>query len=288
MVRKVDYFPRWALAVLAIVVSHHVVAGTQEKGTLVILQQLNYYVAMAFSWPFSYLLMWWIHFCIGRLDRWVPWQVFWWKRLIFQLLLCVGLVILVDLLVVRIYFWAFDNDFSASGYMRTELLIILWMVLFMNTLYTAWFFYLNYFHGLEKNRRLKADLDRLLVRQGASPLRIDARLGNKILQVSLSEIACFERHENIGHVHLKTGKLYYVDMTMPALLELLGEEGFFQINRSVLLSLSVVIGFEKYGRAQALVLLVEGVVLASDVSLVVSRSRLNGFREALASFGGQV
>lgn len=286
MVREVVYFSRWVLAVLAIVVSHHVVAGTQDKGTLEIIRQLNYYVAMAFSWPFTYLLMWWIHFCIKRLDVAVPWQVYWQRRLVLQLLLCVGLVILVDLLVVRLYFWAFDNDFSASGYMRTELLIILWIVLFMNSGYTAWFFSRNYFHGLRVNRHLKENLDRIVLSQGASPIRIDARLGNKLLQVSLDEVACFERHENIGHVHLKTGKVYVVEMTMPALLEMLEGKGFFQINRSVLISLSVVYGFEKFGRAQGIVLLVEGVGL--EVSLVVSRSRMNAFREALANFGNSI
>ncbi|WP_461791630.1 LytR/AlgR family response regulator transcription factor [Pedobacter sp.] len=288
MVRNVDYFPRWVLLILALVVSHHIVAGTQNKPTLIILRQLNYYVAMAFSWPFTYLLMWWIHFCIWRLDRLVPWQASWCKRLSLQLACCVLLVILADVSVVRLYFWVFDNDFWDSGYMSHELLIILWMVLFMNSLYTAWFFYVNFFHGLQRNRQLKADLDRLLSRQGASPIRIDARLGNKVMQVSLSEIACFERHENIGHVHLKSGKTYYVDMTMPSLLEQLSGEGFFQINRSVLISLSVVSGFEKYGRAQALVLLVEGVVLSPEVSLVVSRSRMLGFRAALSDFGGNL
>ncbi|WP_461789677.1 LytR/AlgR family response regulator transcription factor [Pedobacter sp.] len=283
MASEVRYFPRWVLAVLAIVVSHHVVAGTQDKDTLQIVRQLNYYVAMAFSWPFTYLLMWWVHFCVRRLDARVPWQLYWQRRLVLQLLLCVVLVILMDLWVVRLYFWVFDNDFSASGYMRTELLIILWMVMFMNAVYTAWFFSRNYFHGLRVNGRLKADLDRMVMSQGASPIRIDAHLGNKLLQVSLDEVACFERHENIGHVHLKTGKVYVVDRTMPSLLEMLEGAGFFQINRSVLISLSVVLGVEKYGRAQGLVLLVEGVSL--EVSLVVSRSRMNAFRKVISANG---
>lgn len=283
MVREVAYFPRWVLAVLAIVVSHHVVAGTQDTDTLQIVRQLNYYVAMAFSWPFTYFLMWWIHFCVRRLDGRVPWQEDWLRRLLFQLLLCVVLVIVVDLAVVRLYFWFFDNDFSTSGYMRTELLIILWMVLFMNAVYTAWFFSRNYFHGLVVNRRLRADLDRMVLSQGASAVRIDAHLGNKLLQVSLDEVACFERHENIGRVHLKTGKVYVVDKTMPALLELLDGQDFYQINRSVLISLSVVLGFEKFGRAQGVVLLVEGVQL--EVSLVVSRSRMSGFKKVISATG---
>lgn len=221
---------------------------------------------------------------VKRLDVKVPWQVNWFQRLLFQFTFCVVLVIAIDLMMVRVYFWAFNNDFSSSGYMQTEIWIVFWMVLCMNAGYTAWFFSKNFFHGLNVNRSLKAHLEQVVASHTTSSVRIEARLGNKMFQVSLNEIACFERHENIGLVHLKSGKIYYVDLTMPVLLELLSKEGFYQINRSILISLSVISGYEKFGQTQLKVLLVEGVDL--QVSLEVSRSRVKGFKNALTDFNG--
>jgi len=266
----------------ALLVSHLLVAEPQDKSMLVLLGQLNYWVAMVFSWPLCYGLMYWIHVCTRWLDARLPWDRGWVQRMGMQLLLGVGAVLVLDVGLVMGYFALFDNDFWGSGYMAVEFPIVRWMVLFMNALYIAWYFAALYFQQRGENELLKLELSEVSVEAEGPAVTLEARLGQKIFQLELSEVACLERRDDVGYLYLLDGRVMNTDLRMAEAEKLLSGHGFCQLNRSVLLSVALVRGYQRVRNRQAQVLLAEGLEL--PVSLLVSRNRLEAFLVACERF----
>lgn len=240
---------------------------------------------MAFSWPLTFLMMYWIHASTKKLDVCAPWTGNWVRRIVLQFLFGVLLVLIFNIGAIRLYFYAFDNDFHRSGYMEIEFPIVRWMVLLMNVLYIAWFFAVHYFHGKKINDQMREFIALLKdkeLQEAFYKKKVQAHLGNKIMMVELNEIACFEREENVGYVYLLSGKRYHIDLKLYELKALLDSSSFYQINRSVIISLSVVKGFERVKNKQAEIILKDGFEL--EVSLLISRDRFDGFKERLDTY----
>jgi hypothetical protein len=283
--KKVKYLHWGIILLIALIISHVIVVESQMKPVLVLVHQYNYKVAMAFSWPFTFLLMLWIHFCTRKLDVYVPWTSKWGWRLGLQFILGVLLVLTLDYAVVKSYFIAFGQDFEKSGYMEIEFPIVRWMVLFMNVLYIAWFFIINFRNSTRMNDGLKDYIANLYDQKEKARFyaqKIEAKLGKKIIQVELNEVACFEREENIGYVYLLDGRKFNVDLKLSELATLLDSFPFYQINRSVMISFSAIEGYEKVKNKQAKIILKE--FLELDVSLLVSRDRFEGFKKRFDLF----
>lgn len=283
--RKINYLHWSAILLIALIIAHVIVTETQRKPFLVLIHQLNYKVAIAFSWPFTFLLMFWIHYLTKKLDQYAPWTSKFTIRILLQFVLGVILVLVVDILVVRSYFLVFDNDFEDSGYMQIEFPIIRWMVLFMNTFYIAWFFAVNFFDSKKINEGLNAYIDFLNDQKEQERFysqKIEAKLGNKIIQVELNEIACFVREENVGYVYLFDGRKFNIDLKLNELRKLLDASSFYQINRSVMISFSAIKGYEKVKNHQAKIILKDDLNL--DISLLVSRDRYDGFKRHFEVF----
>lgn len=283
--KKVKYLHWSLLLLISLVIAHLIVTESQIKPVLVLVHQFNYQVAMAFSWPFTFLLMLWIHFCTQKLDVFVPWTTRWYLRVILQFFFGVVLVLILDVAVVKSYFDAFGKDFSKSGYMEIEFPIVRWMVLFMNSLYIAWFFVVNYRNSIRMNNGLKDYITFLNDKKEQDRFyaqKIEAKLGKKTIQVELNEIACFKREESIGYVFLFDGRKFNMDLKLNELSKLLDSASFYQINRSVMISFSAIEGYEKVKNKQANIILKDQLQL--DVSLLVSRDRFDGFRERFDVF----
>lgn len=283
--KRVGYLHWSIILLIALVIAHLIVTESQTKPALVIIRQLNYQLAMAFSWPFTFLLMLWIHYLTKKLDIYLPWTSKWVMRVFLQFLFGVIFVLVVDVLVVRLYFFVFDSDFEKSGYMQIEFIIVRWMVLFMNTFYIAWFFAVNYFDGRKINDELKdyiIFLNDQKEQERFYAQKIEGKLGNKIIQVELNEVACFEREENIGYVYLLDGRKFNMDLKLNDLVKLLDTSSFYQINRSIMISFAAIKGYEKVKNQQAKIILKDDLIL--DVSLLVSRDRFDGFKRRFEVF----
>jgi len=280
--RHPRYF-HWSLrALLSVVAAHLIVVERQKKSVWVILHQLNYYVAMVFSVVVCIGLMYLVHFFTKRLDRRMPWMISWPKRGVLQLLLGVCLILLLDVILVRGYFWVFNNDFQKSGYMRIEFPVVRWMVVALNMVYVAWFFIENYNWRTEINSELVLklrDLSGKMEVRSKYPKAMEVKLGSKVLVVSLSEVVCFEREENVGYVWMDDGRKYNMDYKMQELAEIMDPALFFQTSRAVMFSVSFIIGYEKVKNQQAMVILRSDVDV--QVSKLVSRHRSDGFKKLM-------
>ncbi|TKC00020.1 LytR/AlgR family response regulator transcription factor [Pedobacter cryotolerans] len=283
--RKVKYLHWSLLLVISLVIAHLIVTESQKKPMLVLIHQFNYKVAMAFSWTMTFAIMYWINWCTRFLDTYRPWTGNWIVRTLIQFVLGVLAVLIFDILVVKGYFDAFNRDFRKSGYMEVEFPIVRLMVLLMNVTNIAWFFAANYYHTKRKNEELGEFIKLLTDKEQQQKFyrrTIKAHLGNRIILVELNEIACFAREDNIGYVYLLDGHKFNIDLKLYQLNALLDSSSFYQINRSVIISLDIVKGFEKVKNQQAAIILKEGNQL--EVSLLVSRDRFEGFKERFDTY----
>jgi len=282
---KVKYLHWSIILLISLIIAHLIVTESQKKPVLILVHQFNYQVAMAFSWPFTFLLMLWIHYATKKLDIYVPWTTKWWMRIVMQFVFGVVMVLALDVAVVKSYFDAFNNDFGKSGYMEIEFPIVRWMVLFMNSLYIAWFFAVNYRNSTKMNDGLKNYITFLNDQKEQKRFfaqKIEAKLGKKIIQVELNEVVCFEREENIGYLYLLDGRKFNMDLKLNELSKLLDSSSFYQINRSVMISFAAIEGYEKVKNKQANIILKDN--LDIDVSLLVSRDRFDGFKQRFEMF----
>lgn len=283
--RKFNYLHWSILLIISLVIAHLIVTESQTKPMLVIIHQSNYKLAMAFSWPLTFAMMYWIDWCTKFLDNHRPWTGNWVARTILQFILGVLVVLVIDVLAVKGYFDAYHKNFSRSGYMEIEFPIVRWMVLLMNVTYIAWFFAANYYHTKRKNEELGEFIKLLTDKDKQERFykrTIKAHLGNRIMLVELNEIACFAREDNIGYVYLLDGHKFNIDLKLYELNAILDSSSFYQINRSVIISLDIVKGFEKVKNQQAAIILKEGNQL--EVSLLVSRDRFEGFKERFDTY----
>ncbi|TCC88642.1 LytTR family transcriptional regulator [Pedobacter frigiditerrae] len=270
---------------LSVVVSHLIITEGQPKSVWQILQQLNYWVAFVFSVSVAVLVMWLVHFVTRRLDRWLPWMTRLPHRIAMQFVLGICLILFLIYISVRCYFWGFGKDFYASGYMEVEFPIAKWMVLCMNILYIAWFYAESFIRSSIQNRRLSSELSgfyQMMERKEGYLRDLDAKLGNKLITISPSEVICFEREENVGYVWMMDGRKFIIDYKMQELAGILDPGMFYQISRSVMLSIAAVKGYEKVRNGQGLLILREG--LAIEVSLLVSRDRFHGFKKVFDKY----
>lgn len=257
----------------------------QHKPFSVLITQANYQLAVGFSFLLGVLLIWLIHLFTKKLDERLPWFTHLFKRIFFQFLLGVCVVLLFNYLVIRIYFWFFEMDFVKTGYMQVEFPIIRWMVLFMNAFYITWFFAVSLRRGAKRNAELNSELYGFYQMKeqvkGYQPF-IDAGLGNKVVKISPEEVACFERGENVGWVWLLDGTRFNINYKMQELAEILDPRLFFQISRSVMISVKAVRGYVKVKNKQGELNLKDG--LTVDASLLVSRHRFQEFKKLLDNF----
>lgn len=281
----VNYVHWGILLFIALPVSHLIVTESQPKPMWVLIWQSNYHVAMAFSWPFTFLLMFWIHYCTKKLDIFAPWTANWVKRVCLQFLLGVLLVLVVDVLVVKAYFSVLGGNFEKSGYMQIEFPIIRWMVLFLNSFYIAWFFSAKYFETREINYSLNKNITLLNnEKKKASQYahKIEAKLGNKVFIVEVGDVAYFEREHNVGYVYLLNEKRLNIDHTLNKLSSMLDPALFCQISRSIMVSFLAMARYNKVKNMQAEIVFKDD--FKSDVPIIVSRESMHNFKERFDQF----
>lgn len=261
----------------------------QHKPLSVLISQPNYWLAVGFSFVLGVLLIWMIHWLTKKLDLRLPWFTHLFRRIVFQLLLGVCLVLCFDYLVIRAYFWYFKMDFVKTGYMQVEFPIVRWMVLFMNAFYVAWFFAVSVRRSARRNAELNSELYGFYeVKEQVKGYQqlIEAKFGNKVVMVSPGEVACFEREENVGYVWMIYGSKYNIDLKMQDLAEILDPRLFYQISRSVMVSMNAVRGYNKVKNKQGELILKEGIEVGA--SLLVSRHRFDEFKKVLKAYEDEI
>lgn len=128
MEKPVFYMSRSLRVLFALPSAHYIVVQGQSKSAWVLLHQTNYYLALIFSYFTSSLFIQLIQDITIFLDIHCKWNSGWLRRLCWQLLLGIILILNLDVLLIKSYLTAFNMDFDSSGYMQIEFPYVAWMV----------------------------------------------------------------------------------------------------------------------------------------------------------------
>jgi DNA-binding LytR/AlgR family response regulator len=202
---------------LALLVSHYLVVVPQTKSFWQIMRQTNYYWAMLFSTFITAALLQWVHLTTQYLDHRINWEDNLWKRGSYQLIFGVLLVLLIDYLFIRFYFWYFDSDFEASGYMQVEFQIVTIQVLLLNLIYVCRHYYLAY--HIKKS-------------QSSEEIEVRVSLGDLVLYIKAIEILAIIKNGNVGTIYTTDKKLYNTTESLEQHIKRLPAQDFMQVNRS--------------------------------------------------------
>ncbi|QEK50355.1 LytTR family transcriptional regulator [Pedobacter aquae] len=215
---------------LALLVSHYLVVVPQTKSFWQIMQQDNYYWAMLFSTFIAAALLQWVHVTTKYLDSRLSWEDNLWKRGGYQILFGVLFVLLLDYLFIRFYFWYFDSDFDASGYMLVEFQIVTIQVLLLNLIYICRHYYLAYH-----------------VKKAQSSEEIDVRvsLGDRVLYIKAIEILAIIKRGNVGTIYTTNKTVYNTTESLEQHLKKLPAQDFMRVNRSEIYSRWALKGYHR-------------------------------------------
>ncbi len=256
--RPTYFLPKHRL-IIVMVLAHCLVALTQPKPTLQVMRQLNYYIAMLFSVGTGSLLFWLLQKVTMHLDTRYPWDRAFMGRLWWQLMIGVGGLMVLELLIMYIYFWTFNTSFAASGFMENEFWTVLFIAGMANAVYVSWYFY-----------------ERYVKKPKEYPAEINVKLGKKIHRVAVEDIICVERKRDIGYIYT-LAKRYPIPYRKEELEDILNPERFIRINRSVIYAVDVISGYSKEANALSVLILKPSIPVYT--SLVGSRSGSKRIRQ---------
>jgi hypothetical protein len=230
-VKTEKYFPFYIRLLIPIIISHYLIVVPQTKAFWQIMLQVNYYIAMLYSTGIAVLIIQSVHVISIYLDKRIPWDVNWCKRLVYQCLLGLLLILLLNYLAIRLYFWLFNNDFYASGYMQIEFQIVCWMLLSLNIIYVSWY-YIRLHH---KQMAITKQPE----------IFIEGSLGNKVFKINSKDILAIIKKGNVGIIYTRNQRSYTSNDAIQLHIQKLDHTLFFQINRSEIYARSVIIGYER-------------------------------------------
>lgn len=228
-----------------------------------------------------------IHYISIKLDSYWDWHRKPIARLLLQVVFGFILVLYLDLILVRGFFYLFDADFESSGYMLVEFPKIKWMLGTMNFLYwikamSPGLLSLKHFRNdAESSPELTyADDEQEVTNTSALGTGIESiigKLGNKTKQIRLDDIACIKCESRSGYVYLKNNAVFNIDYRTKDLMDVLDPKRFYQTNRGIIFSFDVI---ESYRRDKKEGLLILKEEINPEVSKIISRDRFREFKAA--------
>ncbi|WP_026903726.1 LytTR family DNA-binding domain-containing protein [Pedobacter glucosidilyticus] len=254
------YFSFGVRLIVALLVSHYLVVVPQTKSFWQIMQQTNYYWAMLFSTLIAVALLQCVHSTTRYLDSRINWEDNLWKRGSYQLIFGVLLVLLLDYLFIRFYFWYFDNDFEASGYMQVEFQIITIQVLLLNLIYVFRYYYLAY---------------HIKKAQSSEEINVRVSLGDCVFYIKAIEILAIIKNGNVGTIYTTNKKLYNTTESLEQHVKKLPAQDFMQVNRSEIYARWALKGY--YRKSDYSYHLQIKFMPYEPLKCKVSRNRLSGF-----------
>lgn len=177
----------------ALMVSIYIVLAGQTIATAALIKRPSFYIAVLFSFLLTLGLIELARYINRRLNRDWSWREKPVTRLILQVVVCFGLMLLIVYGCVRGYFWFLDGDFEQSGYMHVEFLIITWMFVALNLQLMIKQMIPSYFATEENDAN---NYVKVLIAYRAK-IRI---------VLSVDQIACLRREGNVGSCWLKDNK----------------------------------------------------------------------------------
>lgn len=196
----------------------------------------SFYVAVFISFVIAYVLMYFIHYVSLKIDKRWPWEKTWLARILMQLLLCVAIPLLLDILFAATFIESTGRDFLSSGYLEQDFEVIVIFIVLVNGFYPLYYFLAKYLLSADISQPMSQEIpaDELLT--------VDYN-GNHIQLHPSTDILFVYREGKLLKVQTISGSIYSVSNTLANINEHLPTEYFCQINRSVVVNLRTLKGF---------------------------------------------
>jgi len=253
-----NYFLRYIRVVIAFPVGHFILVNHQTKSVWVIMGQMNYWIGLVFSVSVAYAVLAYVHGISNLLDRKLPWEDNWLKRLELQFFLGVVVPITFVYLSVRFFFYCFTGDFEASGYMEREFIEVRWMIPFLNLFHFAW-----YFATSDKKLRI--------IHEEATPTKEEQlviHMEGMSLEVPIPLLIAFVKLEIGGILYLLNGEQHSLDMKLTDMQGYLPRGTCVQINRWTLVAVSHIVDYRSD----------HTVIMSNDIQNLIRKAHQQGER----------
>jgi hypothetical protein len=251
---------------LAVIAAHTIVVYGEDETVFSMMLNSAYYIAMIGSAIIAYLLITYVHVINKLLDRRLSWEggnVI--ARIAYQLLLSILAPGLLAFLLAAFYFRLNDLNILDTSYLRYDFQFIILMLFCLNVYYYA----IYQTNGWRAARALLREQERLLAKKGADPqnsvekkdhlstiqpvedmetepvlkqfFQVNTPL--KVIPVKIDQICYFFRKNQHNFLHLVSGDVYAIPESLKEIVEQLGSEQFFRINRQMVVSFAACIAF---------------------------------------------
>lgn len=234
---------------------------TQDKSFLTLCLQRNYQEAVLFTFLMGFLVITGVHYITRYLDYYCPWERKLWCRLLGQLFAGVLGMILLCYFGAKGYFNWVGSDINASEYFVLEFPLVQMSIITLNVLYFCFYVWVKKVRNKTAEQFLKGSL------------------GSKSYYIPLKDICYLERKEKLGFIYTKKGQTFHMDYKMRELEHLLDPNLFFKLNRSLMISLDIVIGYKPIKNMQCELMLNR--TLPNDIKLEVSRMQTNVLKKLM-------
>lgn len=259
--QPIPYF-HWAVRLGAsIFIAWYLNTSTQYRSFLVLLQRRSYQEAVLFSFLTAIIVISGVHYSSIYLDKRLPWEEKPIRRIIAQLLLGVSTTILFTYVAVCIYFKVVDGNMDLSDYMVLEFPIVQTGIVMLNVIYCCYYIFVRNLMPKHYEKFLKGTL------------------GRNSFFIPVGDIHYFTREGKEGYAVLKKNKILHIAYKMVELEKLLDPEQFFRVNRSLMISLDIVIGYKPVKNMQCILLL--NLPVPPTIDLIVTRNRTEILKDLL-------
>lgn len=251
MLLPVSYPNRKLRIVIAILASFYILFHGRSLDIIGSLQMPAFYGVFTVSFTVALLLVSIVHYVTIWFDEIYDWLNFPFRRFVAQLVCGVLLPLLVDFVILSIYFYFVGSNIFENGFIRHDFPVIVCFIVILNMFYTAFYMY----QLMKTKERFRENPASYSVVDLSDHRRKDNRgtndfdilsIDNNGLMVNFKvsdDIVYFYREDRKMFAVTIDGKIYSFKMTIDELREKYDAVGLCQISRTVVVNCMMVSGY---------------------------------------------
>ncbi|WP_410220766.1 LytTR family DNA-binding domain-containing protein [Pedobacter sp.] len=279
---KVIKYPRvWQRITLAVAASLFILFYGRPLDIIGSFGMPEFYPIFLLSSVISLIMIETVHQFTVWLDRRDPWTDKKPERAILQFTLCVQLPIAFDIFVFTVHFQSIGQEITTSGFFDQDFPLICCFILVLNA------YYITRFYMDSGHNQISLQQKNTLIKENESELTCSDLLrvhynGTAVNLNLASDILYFTRNNHIVKVLTVNGNSYQLPYTLTQITDAYGQIGFCQINRSTVVNLTAVKGYQNGEKRNTLQLIIkpqyqefDGI----DEKLVVTKDKIEQFKQ---------
>ena len=242
-----------------------------------------FYLAFSVSFAVTLSMVKMVHYITVWLDKHMPWDRMSKQRPLFQILLCVVLPLLLDFVLLAIYFHIGGTSIFASGFISHDFPLIISFIFILNLYYVT--HCLLYLHKQNSTAEVNTEIaiddkldkfsnDTLAIQYSGMHLNLDV----------IREVLCFYRDGKKVFALTIQGNKFPVKESISNIEEQFRDSDFCRINRSLIINCDVVRGYSPAGTRNTFLLILKPEIAeiaktVNEKQFFITKEYLNNFRE---------